>query len=91
MISGIKDTFDPIHTERLQKRKINIWFNYRNNWCGTKKLETICDSHKLLHINYLSIDVESVEFEVIKPINFDKVYIDVIKFEIIIMIQAYLL
>ena len=47
----------------------------------TKKLETICDSHKIAHINYLSIDVEGGEFEVIKSINFDKVYIDVIGFE----------
>lgn len=45
-----------------------------------KKLETICDSHTISHINYLSIDVEGTEFEVIKPINFDKVYIDVIGF-----------
>ena len=47
----------------------------------TKKLETICDSHKISHINYLSIDVEGAEFEVIKSINFDKVFIDVIGFE----------
>ena len=32
-------------------------------------------------IDYLSIDVEGAEFEVIKSINFDKVYIDVIGFE----------
>ena len=33
------------------------------------------------HINYLSIDVEGAEFEVIKSINFDKVFIDIIGFE----------
>ena len=48
---------------------------------NTKKLETIFDENKLTHINYLSIDVEGAEFEVIKSINFDKVFIDIIGFE----------
>ena len=39
------------------------------------------DEHNISHINYLSIDVEGAEFEVIKSINFDKVFIDVIEFE----------
>lgn len=33
------------------------------------------------HIHYLSIDVEGAEYEVIKSINFNKVFIDVIGFE----------
>jgi Methyltransferase FkbM domain len=47
----------------------------------TKKLETIFDENKISHVNYLSIDVEGAEFEVIKSINFDKVFIDIIGFE----------
>ena len=81
MISGIKDTFDPRHIPRLQLE------NKQHGSCTTiikvetKKLETICASHNISHINYLSIDVEGAEFEVIKSINFDKVFIDVIGFE----------
>ena len=81
MISGIKDTYDNRHYNRL---------NYENNKMNasteiiivnTKKLETIFDEHNILHVHYLSIDVEGAEFEVIKSINFDKVFIDVIGFE----------
>jgi FkbM family methyltransferase len=81
MISGIKDTYDTRHYNRL---------NYENNKMNasteiiivnTKKLETIFDEHNILHVHYLSIDVEGAEFEVIKSINFDKVFIDVIGFE----------
>jgi FkbM family methyltransferase len=81
MLSGIKDTFDPRHFQRLQNE---------NNWMGssteiikvnTKKLETIFDENNILHVNYLSIDVEGGELEVLKSINFDKVFIDVIEFE----------
>ena len=48
---------------------------------NTKKLQTIFDENNISHVNYLSIDVEGAEFEVIKSINFDKVFIDVIGFE----------
>ena len=44
-------------------------------------MENIFDENNLTHINYLSIDVEGAEFEVIKSINFDKIFIDVIAFE----------
>ena len=37
--------------------------------------------HNISTINYLSIDVEGAEFDVIKSINFTKVFIDVIGFE----------
>jgi hypothetical protein len=39
------------------------------------------DEYNIKHINYLSIDVEGAEFDVIKSINFDKLYIDIIDFE----------
>jgi len=81
MISGIKTTFDARHTERLQRENKQHGSTTEIIEVETKKLETICDSHKISHINYLSIDVEGAEFEVIKSINFDKVYIDVIGFE----------
>uniref|UniRef100_A0A6C0F9A7 Methyltransferase FkbM domain-containing protein n=1 Tax=viral metagenome TaxID=1070528 RepID=A0A6C0F9A7_9ZZZZ len=81
MISGIKDTFDHRHKQRLQRENKKYGSTTEIIEVETKKLETICDSHKISHINYLSIDVEGAEFEVIKSINFDKVYIDVIGFE----------
>ena len=69
------------HNKRLE---------YENNKYGsttqiikieTKRLQTICDTHNISHINYLSIDVAGGGFEVIKSINFDKVFIDIIGFE----------
>jgi len=45
------------------------------------EFETLLHENNISHINYLSIDVEGAEFEVIKSINFDKVFIDVIGFE----------
>ena len=81
MISGIKNSFDPRHLQRLQKENKQMGSTTEVIKVNTKKLETIFDENNILHVNYLSIDVEGAEFEVIKSINFDKVFIDVIGFE----------
>jgi FkbM family methyltransferase len=81
MISGIKHTYDDRHLNRLEIEKSFNGGSTEIIEVETKKIETICDNYKISHINYLSIDVEGAEFEVIKSINFNKVFIDVIGFE----------
>ena len=81
MISGIKDNFDIRHLHRLQRENIQYGSITEVIKVETKKLETILHDNDISHINYLSIDVEGAEFEVIKSIHFDKVFIDVIGFE----------
>jgi FkbM family methyltransferase len=81
MLSGIKSSFDDRHFNRLltENNQHNCITNVIK--VKTKKLETILNEHNISHVNYLSIDVEGAEFEVIKSINFDTVFIDVIGFE----------
>lgn len=81
MISGLKDTFDPRHWHRLQCENNERGSTTEIIKVPTKRLETIFDEHCVKHVNYLSIDVEGAEYEVIKSINFDKVSIDIIGFE----------
>jgi len=81
MISGIKDNFDTRHFDRLARENREMGSTTEVIKVKTTKLETILDENNIKHINYLSIDVEGAEFEVIKSINFDKVFIDVIGFE----------
>ena len=81
MISGIKDNFDQRHLNRLANKNHQMGSTTEVIIVNTKKLETIFDENNVKHVNYLSIDVEGAEFEVIKSINFDKVFIDVIGFE----------
>lgn len=81
MISGIKDTFDKRHLDRLKRENIQHGSITEVIKVETKKLETIFSENNISHIHYLSIDVEGAEFEVIKSIHFDKVFIDVIGFE----------
>ena len=81
MLSGIEDTYDIRHIRRLGNENRQKGSTSRVIKVKTKKIETICDENNISHINYLSIDVEGGEFEVIKSINFKKVFIDVIEFE----------
>lgn len=81
MISGLKKDFDPRHFMRLEWENNHYGGSTEVLKVDTKKIETICDEHNITRIHYLSIDVEGAEFDVIKSINFDKVFIDVIGFE----------
>jgi FkbM family methyltransferase len=81
MLSGIIGNYDKRHLERLKNENIEHSAITQIIKVNTKKLETIFDENEMAHINYLSIDVEGAEFEVIMSINFDKVFIDVIGFE----------
>jgi FkbM family methyltransferase len=81
MLSGLKDTFDQRHIQRLNRENIMRGGTTKEIEVTTKKIDTICDENNIKHIHLLSIDVEGAEFEVIKSINFDKIFIDVIVFE----------
>jgi FkbM family methyltransferase len=81
MISGLKNEYDNRHLNRLNNELKQYGGTAKNIMVKTKKIETICDEHNIKHINYLSIDVEGAEFEVIKSINFNKIFIDIIGFE----------
>lgn len=81
MLSGIHAHLDTRHISRI---------NRENNLTGsktniikvkTKPLKDIFLEHDINHVNYLSIDVEGAEKQVIESIDFNKVFIDVIGFE----------
>jgi FkbM family methyltransferase len=81
MLSGLKNCYDQRHYNRLYRENATMNSTTDTILVETKKIETICRDHDIKHIHYLSIDVEGAEFEVIKSINFDTVFIDVIGFE----------
>lgn len=81
MLSGIKETYHIKHKQRLDREIISMGGKSEIIKIKTKRLENILDENKITHVNLLSIDVEGAEFEVIKSIDFDKVFIDVIVFE----------
>ena len=81
MLSGLKQTVDPRHLNRMVRENIQYGGKSKTIQVPTRRIETICKEYNISHIHYLSIDVEGAEFEVIKSINFDTLFIDVIGFE----------
>lgn len=80
MWSGLLNTYDERDHKRNHKEDPNP-DHTKIIKVKTRKLEDILDEYNIKRIHYLSIDVESAEFEVIKSIEFKKVFIDVINFE----------
>uniref|UniRef100_A0A6C0H8Q4 Methyltransferase FkbM domain-containing protein n=1 Tax=viral metagenome TaxID=1070528 RepID=A0A6C0H8Q4_9ZZZZ len=81
VISGLVESFDKRHLNRLFKENAEHGSTTEIITVETQQLKTIFEYNKITRVNYLSIDVEGGEFEVIKSIDFDKVFIDVIGFE----------
>jgi FkbM family methyltransferase len=81
MISGLKENYDYRHFNRLYNEIEKHGGKTEILKVETKKLSTLCKDYNIRYINYLSIDVEGAEFDVIKSIDFNIVFIDVIGFE----------
>jgi FkbM family methyltransferase len=81
MISGLAKHYDPRHEKRLDKELIRDGGKKETIKIPGKKLETILKENNISKINYLSIDVEGGEMSVIRSINFEEVFIDIIGFE----------
>lgn len=81
MLSGLQEHFDPRHKSRLDKENATKGGQTKIVTVETRRLESVFDEHHITHVNYLSVDVEGAEYDVLKSINYDKVFIDVIGFE----------
>lgn len=81
MISGLSSSFDARHHARLTLENSTHGGETRVIEVETRRLDSICEEHGISRVHYLSVDVEGAEFNVIKSIDFEKLYIDVIGFE----------
>lgn len=81
MLSGLYSSYDPRHMQRLLNENSATDSTTSIIKVPTRKLETVFDENNISRVHYLTVDVEGGEFQVIKSINFNKVFIDVIQFE----------
>jgi FkbM family methyltransferase len=81
MTSGILASYDPRHARRIRSEIAQLGGKANIIPVQTKRLSGIFAEHSIDHVHYLSIDVEGAEFSVVKSIDFEKVFIDVIGFE----------
>ena len=82
MLSGISNSYNERHNNRINN-EIEAYGGSRKTIevkCFT--LATILSERNITHVDYLSIDTEGSEFEILEGIDFDKVTIDIIDLEL---------
>ena len=81
MLSGIVANYDPRHVARIAKETEEFKTTPTMIRVPTRRLDSLFRDHRLSHIHDLSVDVEGSELQVLKSIDFNAVFIDVIGFE----------
>jgi FkbM family methyltransferase len=81
MLSGLAEHYHPNHLQRINQEVAHHGGSKELIMVPCQTLEEIFTKHNIKHVNYLSIDVEGGESNVIHSINFDNVFIDVIDLE----------
>ena len=81
MLSGILDTQHPSHIQRINNEIQQMGGSKTIIDVDTITLESALSKNNIKHVNYLSVDTEGSELQVLRGINFDEVFIDVIDVE----------
>lgn len=81
MLSGLLKKYDPKHVARIQQALVD--YGGRADVIGVHcyLLNEILDKHGITHVNFLSLDTEGGELDIISKIDFDRFQIDVIALE----------
>ena len=82
MLSGIKEFRDPRHIERTKKTIEKHGGRIVESEVLSMNLNNFLQTHQIIHIDFLSIDIEGGEYEILKTINFDSFDIKIICVEL---------
>lgn len=80
-LSGLVDYYHPSHKKRLEWENQTYGSETKIIKVPVMPLQDILDKHSIDYIHYLSIDTEGSELSVLRSIDYDKTFIDVIGFE----------
>jgi FkbM family methyltransferase len=81
MLSGIIDNYDPRHVQRIGYEVAKFPNRGTEIIVQCYALNTLLERYQLYHIDYLSIDTEGGELDILKSIDFKRFIIDVIEVE----------
>lgn len=81
MLSGITSNYDSRHVRRIEKEMTDLQAHATTTTVKTRRLDSIFREHNVRRVHYLSIDAEGSEINIVRSIDFDFTYIDVIGFE----------
>lgn len=80
-LSGIVDNYDERHVNRINSELANMGGAQSIVEVDAVTITEVCDEYNMHHFDFMSLDVEGGEYDVLKGIDFSKVKIDVIVIE----------
>jgi FkbM family methyltransferase len=81
MLSGLASTYDKRHVQRIEDELRMGGGTYQFVTSTIYTFNHICKQHNITHIDFLSIDTEGGELQILESIDFDTVDITVIAIE----------
>lgn len=81
MFSGLINKYDPQHLSRIERELKEYGGTCKLIKVDCYRLNDLLEMNGLTHVDFMSIDTEGGELEILKSIDFDKFQIDVITVE----------
>lgn len=81
MLSGIVDTYEPNHVKRIDDECKSTDGSYEDVDMPCYNINNLLEKYGLLKVDFLSIDTEGSELEILKTIDFDRFDIKIILVE----------
>lgn len=81
MLSGLIDKYDVRHKELVDRIATQYGDRHEVIMVNCLPLMQILEENKITHVDYLSLDTEGGELEILKSIDYDKIDIEVIDVE----------
>lgn len=81
MLSGLLQKYDPRHLERVKLEIEKYGGNYETIEVKCYLINNLLNQFGYMHVDFLSIDTEGGEFEILTTIDFTQITIDVITVE----------
>lgn len=81
MLSGLVNEYDPRHKKRIESELTSYGGEYKEIEIMCYNFNELLESNGISQVDFLSIDVEGVEYKILESIDFDRVHISVIAVE----------
>jgi FkbM family methyltransferase len=81
LLGGLVDKYDPRHLERVQQELQQCGGSSKEITVQCYTFNDLMKNHGMSHVNFLSVDTEGGEYEILASIDFSKYMIDVITVE----------
>lgn len=81
MLSGLTEKYDPAHLVRIQEDILRYGGACEEMTVPCFSFNQLMEKHGISHIDFLSVDTEGGEFDILSSIDYEKYSIDVITVE----------